>query len=112
MVALFFFSFLPPVLAHAGLATTDMALTAFLGAAFVSALRWSGSPTWKNALLFGATHRARGNFEILQPGILSSGRRTGAGRVFIFRSAFSGAGRWRCSRNGCRHSASPSLQAR
>ncbi len=54
VIALFFFSFLPPVLAHAGLATTDMALTAFLGAAFLTSLRWSESPTWKSAALFGA----------------------------------------------------------
>jgi hypothetical protein len=53
VVALFLFSFLPPVLAHAGLATTDMALTAFLSAAFLTALRWAESPTWKNAALFG-----------------------------------------------------------
>jgi len=52
--ALFFFSFLPPILAHAGLATTDMALTAFLGAAYLAALRWAERPTWKNGLLFGA----------------------------------------------------------
>lgn len=54
VIALFLFSFLPPILAHAGLATTDMALTAFLGAAFVAALRWAESPTWKHGLLFGA----------------------------------------------------------
>jgi hypothetical protein len=36
VVALFLFSFTPAVLAHAGLATTDMALTAFLSAAFLS----------------------------------------------------------------------------
>src|SRR5579872_6257558 len=32
VLALALFTFLPPVLAHSGLATTDMALTAFLGA--------------------------------------------------------------------------------
>jgi hypothetical protein len=53
VIALFFFTFLPPILAHAGLATTDMALTAFLGAAFVTLLRWAERPTWKNGLLFG-----------------------------------------------------------
>ena len=42
---LFFFSFLPPILAHAGLATTDMALTAFLGAAFLTGLRLGGGAT-------------------------------------------------------------------
>ena len=52
-LAVFFFTFLPPVLAHAGLATTDMALTAFLGAAFLTALRWAEVPTWKNGALFG-----------------------------------------------------------
>ena len=54
VIALFFFTFLPPILAHAGLATTDMALTAFLGAAFVALLRWAERPTWKNGILFGA----------------------------------------------------------
>jgi Dolichyl-phosphate-mannose-protein mannosyltransferase len=54
VLALLFFSFLPPVLAHAGLATTDMALTAFLGAAFLTLLRWAEHPTWKNGVLFGA----------------------------------------------------------
>jgi hypothetical protein len=53
VVAVFLFSFLPPVLAHAGLATTDMALTAFLGAAFLSALIWVENPTRARAALFG-----------------------------------------------------------
>jgi len=54
VLALFFFSFLPPILAHASLATTDMALTASLGAAFLTALRWAERPTWRNGLWFGA----------------------------------------------------------
>jgi len=54
-IAVFLFSFLPPVLAHSGLATTDMALTAFLGAAFVTAVRWWEQPTMKYAALFGAS---------------------------------------------------------
>ena len=55
VVTVFFFSFLPPVLAHAGLATTDMALTAFLGAAFVSALVWLEQPGRLSGALFGAS---------------------------------------------------------
>jgi 4-amino-4-deoxy-L-arabinose transferase-like glycosyltransferase len=55
VIALFLFSFLPPVLAHAGLATTDMALTAFLGAAFLSSLIWISRPTLGNGALFGAS---------------------------------------------------------
>jgi hypothetical protein len=53
VIALFLFSFLPPILAHAGLATTDMACTAFLGAAFYTALLWSEEPTIRNAVRFG-----------------------------------------------------------
>ena len=54
VLALFLFSFLPPVLAHAGLATTDMALTAFTGAAFLSGVLFWERPTWQRALCFGA----------------------------------------------------------
>ena len=48
------FTFLPPVLAHAGLATTDMALTAMVGAAFLMGLKWVEQPTARNSTLFGA----------------------------------------------------------
>jgi 4-amino-4-deoxy-L-arabinose transferase-like glycosyltransferase len=47
------FTLLPPVLAHAGLATTDMALTASLGAAFLSLVLWAESPTWRRTFLLG-----------------------------------------------------------
>jgi hypothetical protein len=53
VIAVALFSFLPDVLAHAGLATTDMALTAFLGAAFVSSLIWLEQPTRRNSVIFG-----------------------------------------------------------
>lgn len=53
VAALFFFSFLPPVLAHAGLATTDMALTAFLGAAFLAGSIWIERSTPAQGALFG-----------------------------------------------------------
>ena len=55
VAAVFLFSFLPPILAHAGLATTDMALTAFLAAAFLSALIWVEHPTLGHAALFGVS---------------------------------------------------------
>jgi hypothetical protein len=55
VLAVFLFTFLPIVLAHAGLATTDMALTAFLGAAFLTGTMWLESPTWKRALVFGVS---------------------------------------------------------
>jgi 4-amino-4-deoxy-L-arabinose transferase-like glycosyltransferase len=52
-IAVLLFSFLPPVLAHAGVATVDMALTALLGAAFLSALAWIERPDLRHSLLFG-----------------------------------------------------------
>jgi 4-amino-4-deoxy-L-arabinose transferase-like glycosyltransferase len=53
VAAVFLFTFLEPVLAHAGVATTDMALTACLGAAFLSAVRWMEEPSNGRAALFG-----------------------------------------------------------
>lgn len=47
------FTLLPPVLAHAGLVTTDMALTAGLGAAFLALTLWAESPTWKRTWILG-----------------------------------------------------------
>jgi hypothetical protein len=47
------FTLLPPVLAHAGLACTDMALAACLAAAFLALILWSESPDWKHGILFG-----------------------------------------------------------
>jgi hypothetical protein len=47
------FTFLPPALAHGGLATTDMALTATFGAAFVMMLSWLERPTWQRSALLG-----------------------------------------------------------
>jgi hypothetical protein len=53
VAALALFTFTPPVLAHAGLATTDMALTAFLGASFLTGMLWIERPTIARALWFG-----------------------------------------------------------
>lgn len=53
LFAVFFFTFLPPVLAHAGLATTDMALTALVGASFLMALIWIEKPDVSSSLLLG-----------------------------------------------------------
>jgi len=54
VIAVFLFTFIPPILAHAGVATTDMALTAFLAAAFVAGLAWVERPTLARAACFGA----------------------------------------------------------
>jgi 4-amino-4-deoxy-L-arabinose transferase-like glycosyltransferase len=53
--AVLFFSFLPPVLAHSGLATTDIAVTAFLGAAFLAGRIWVERPSLAGGALFGAS---------------------------------------------------------
>jgi len=47
------FTLLPTVLADAGLATTDMALGATVGAAYFSAILWAEKPTWLRAVLMG-----------------------------------------------------------
>jgi 4-amino-4-deoxy-L-arabinose transferase-like glycosyltransferase len=49
------FTFLPPALAHGGLATTDMALTATFGASFVMMLSWLELPSWGRSGLLGLT---------------------------------------------------------
>jgi hypothetical protein len=54
VVATGLFTLLPPVLAHAGLATTDMPLTACLGAAFLALLVWAQQPSFRHSLLLGA----------------------------------------------------------
>jgi len=57
-LAVALFTLLPPVLAHAGLACTDMALAACLGAAFLSLVLWAESPAssrWKRGALLGMT---------------------------------------------------------
>lgn len=52
-LAVLIFTSLPPVLAHAGLATTDMAVTAMTGASFLSAVNWIEKPTPFKGLIFG-----------------------------------------------------------
>ena len=52
--AMALFTMLPPVLAHGGLATLDMALTGSLGAAFLTLMLWAEKPTWQRAVWFGA----------------------------------------------------------
>jgi hypothetical protein len=53
LLAVFLYSFLPPVLAHASLATTDMPLTAMLCASFVTGIMWLEQPTSYRSVLFG-----------------------------------------------------------
>ena len=47
------FAFEPTILAHAGLATADMALAACLPAAFFAMILWVENPTRRNTVLFG-----------------------------------------------------------
>jgi hypothetical protein len=52
-VAVACFSITPPVLANAGLATTDIALAAFLPAAFLAGMVWAESSTRRRSMVFG-----------------------------------------------------------
>ncbi|HKO55891.1 MAG TPA: glycosyltransferase family 39 protein [Thermoanaerobaculia bacterium] len=53
LIAVALFSALPPILGHAGLATTDMAAAATTAAALFCFARWLDAPSWKTALLLG-----------------------------------------------------------
>ena len=54
LAAAFVFTSLPPVLGHAGLVTTDMAVAAFLPVAVYAFLAWVRKPTTRQSLLLGA----------------------------------------------------------
>jgi hypothetical protein len=54
LFSLLLFTMLPPVLGHAGLATTDMGAAATLSAALCCLTFWMEKPSWQAALLFGA----------------------------------------------------------
>jgi hypothetical protein len=53
VLSLGLFTLLPTMLADAGLATTDMALGATVGAAFLAAVFWAENPTWLRSVLLG-----------------------------------------------------------
>lgn len=53
LIAAAIFSLLPVVLAHSGLATTDIPLTAFYITAVYAFTRWLSAPSWRTATAFG-----------------------------------------------------------
>lgn len=53
LFSLLLFTLLPPVLGHAGLATTDMGAAATLAAALYCLTLWLEKPCWRTALIFG-----------------------------------------------------------
>jgi 4-amino-4-deoxy-L-arabinose transferase-like glycosyltransferase len=53
VMAILIFTTIPPVLAHAGLVTTDMAATAFCTAAVAASLWWAESPNTRRSTVFG-----------------------------------------------------------
>ena len=54
IIAVALFTTLPPVLAHAGLATTDMAVTAMTIATLFAFSRWLDAPTSRHAIFLGS----------------------------------------------------------
>lgn len=54
-IAVLLYTLLEPVLAHAGLATTDMGLSACVALAFYAAMVWAERPTRRNAMLLGVS---------------------------------------------------------
>src|SRR5204863_3753652 len=55
LIATFLFTTLPPVLAHAGVVTTDMAATAFTAAGAYAGLLWAERPGWRRTCVLGLT---------------------------------------------------------
>lgn len=55
VLSVFLLTFLPPIMAHAGLATNDMAVTAFVSASFVALLAWLDRPNFVRSLILGCT---------------------------------------------------------
>ena len=55
VLAVFLATMTPSILAHAGLATTDMGLTAMLLLAIYTGWRWLEEPVWRRAASFGAS---------------------------------------------------------
>jgi hypothetical protein len=53
VLATLLFTTTPPVLAHAGLVTTDMALTAFVTATLLASLYWAEKPGWWRSVCLG-----------------------------------------------------------
>jgi hypothetical protein len=53
VIATLLFTLIPTVLAHAGLATTDMGLAACLGSAFLAMLVWAEEPGPRHGVIFG-----------------------------------------------------------
>jgi 4-amino-4-deoxy-L-arabinose transferase-like glycosyltransferase len=53
MFATLLFTTTPPILAHAGLVTTDMALTAFVSAALVASIYWAEKPNGARSVALG-----------------------------------------------------------
>ena len=55
LVSTLLFTTLPPVLAHSGLITTDMAAAAWIGAAALASFYWAERPDRTRTILFGVT---------------------------------------------------------
>src|SRR5688572_12137468 len=61
VLALAIFTQVPAILGHSGLATTDMALAAMIGAAVLAAIVWAERPSLRTSVIFGVL----GGFAVL-----------------------------------------------
>ena len=69
VIAVFLVSMTPTILAHAGLATTDMGLTAMLMLAIYTGWRWLEDPQWWRAAAFGASTGLAVTVEVFDAGV-------------------------------------------
>ena len=79
VLAICLFTMIPTILAHAGLATTDMGLAACLGAAFLAMLIWVEEPTNQARRRIRVLHGAGHARQVHHAGIFSGGRGHRAG---------------------------------
>lgn len=91
LVAALLFASLPPILAHGGLATTDMAITAMLPLALYAFTLFLEQATWKRTLLLGlaiagallAKYSFLPYFACLAPAIMLVRRRLPSPRILV-----------------------------
>ena len=106
LIATFLFTTIPPVLAHAGLVTTDMAATAFAAAGAYAALLVGGTAGRRRTVLLGLARGLRDDRQILAGGLSAGhlvrdvrGALAGRARDAAARARSDGGPRWRRRRS-------------
>ena len=73
LIGTLLFTTTPPILAHSGVITTDMALACWTGAAALAALYWADLPDRKRSMVFGAALALACLSKFTAPGLSAGG---------------------------------------